>query len=58
MKKRTYRIVDLAMPADPRVKLKENEKKDTYLHLAREQKKLWKMKVIIIPNEIGTVTKE
>ena len=30
---------ELAVPADPRVKLKESEKKDTYLDLARELKK-------------------
>ena len=36
---RTCRIVDFTVPADPRVKLKESEKKDEYLDLAREQKK-------------------
>ena len=59
-KKRTYRIVDFAVQADHRVKLKESEKKDKYLDLARELKKLWNMKVMIIPIVIGahsTVTK-
>ena len=40
--------------------LKECEKKDKYLDLARELKKLWNMKVTIIPIVIGacgTVTK-
>ena len=37
-KKRTCRIVDFAFLADHRVKLKENEKKDKYLNLARELK--------------------
>ena len=37
--KRTCRIVDFAVPADHRVKLKENEKSDKYLDIAREQKK-------------------
>ena len=37
--KKTCRIVDVAVPADHRVKLKENEKKDKYLDLARELKK-------------------
>ena len=41
-KKRTCKIVDFAVPADPRVKLKGSEKKDKYLDLARELKKLWK----------------
>ena len=56
-KKRTCRIVDFAVPADHRTKLKECEKKDNYLDLARELKKLWNMQVTIIPTVIGTVTK-
>ena len=42
------------------IKLKEWEKKDKYLDLARELKKLWNRKVTIIPIVIGafgTVTK-
>ena len=31
---RTHRIVSFAVPAEHRVKLKENEKKDKYLDLA------------------------
>ena len=38
-KKRTCKFVDFALPADHRIKLKECEKKDEYLHLARELKK-------------------
>ena len=48
------------MPADHRIKLKESEKKDEYLDVARELKKLWNMKMTIIPIVIGafgTVTK-
>ena len=59
-KKRTCKIVDLAVPADHRIKQKECEKKDKYLDLARELKKLWNMQVTIIPIVIGafgTVTK-
>ena len=37
-KKRTCKIVDFAVPADHRIKLKECEKKDKYLDLARELK--------------------
>ena len=47
-------------PADNRIKLKECEKKDKYLDLARELKKLWNMQVIIIPiviSAFGIVTK-
>ena len=59
-KKRTCKIVDFAVPADHRIKLKESEKKDKYRDLAKELKKLWNMKVTIIPIVIGafgTVTK-
>ena len=59
-KKRTCRIVDFAVPAHHRVKLKENEKKDKYLDLAQELKKLRNMKVVVIPiviSALGTATK-
>ena len=61
-KKRTCWIVNFAIPSDERVKLKESKKRDKYLDLARElKKKLWNMKVIVIPIVIGvygTVTKQ
>ena len=38
-KKRICNIVDFAVPADHRIKLKECKKKDKYLGLARELKK-------------------
>ena len=53
-KERTCRIVDFAVPADYRIKIKENEKKDKFLGLASDLKKLWNMKVTIIPIMIGT----
>ena len=59
-KKKICTIVDFAVPADHRTKLKEYEKRDKYLDLARELKKLWSMKVTIIPivvGAFGTVTK-
>ena len=59
-KKRICKIVDFAVPADHRINLKESEKKDKYLDLARELKKLWNMKVTIVPiviGALGTVTK-
>ena len=52
--------MDFAVLGDHRVKLKECEKRDNYLDLARELKKLWNMKVTIISIVIGafgTVTK-
>ena len=59
-KKRNCKIVDFAVPADFRIKLKECERKDKYLNLARELKRLWNMWVTIVPIVIGafgTVTK-
>ena len=49
--------MNFAVPADHRIKLKEN-KKDENLNLARELKKLWKVTVIpIVIGALGTVTK-
>ena len=59
-KKRIRKIVVFAVPADHRINLKECAKKDTFLDLARELKKLWNMKVTIVPIVIGafgTITK-
>ena len=55
-KKVTNRIVDLAFPADQRVKLKESEEKTKYLDLARELKKLSYIKVTVIPIVIGALS--
>ena len=59
-KKRICKIVDFAVPADYRINLKESEKKDKYRDLARELKKLWNMKITIVPiviGALGTITK-
>ena len=59
-KTRICKIVDFAVPADHKTNLKESEKKDKYLDLAREIKKLWNMKVTIVPigiGALGTITK-
>ena len=60
-KKRTCQFINFAIPVDQqRVKLKENEKRDEYLDLARELKKQWNLKETVIPLVIGmfgTVTK-
>ena len=54
-KKRTCRIVVFVVPADLKVKLKESEKRDKYLDLARELKTLWNVKATVIPVVIGTL---
>ena len=41
--------MDFSISADHRVKVKENEKRDEYLDLARKlKKKLWNMKLMVI----------
>ena len=49
--------MDFAVPADSKVKLKESAKRYKYLHLAKElkKKKLWKMKMTVIPIVIGAL---
>ena len=52
--------MDFAVLADYRIKLKESEKKHKYLDLARGLKKLWNIKMTIIPiviDTFGMVTK-
>ena len=54
------KTVDFAVPADHRIKLKEGEKRNKFLDLARELKKLWNMRVtiiLIVIGAFGTVTK-
>ena len=47
--------MNFAVPANHRIKLKENEKKYKYLVLASELKKLWNIKVTIISLVIGAL---
>ena len=54
-KKRICKIVNFAVPTDLRINLKECEKKDKYLDLARELKKLGSMKITIVPIVIGVL---
>ena len=59
-KMRICKIVDFAVLAEHKINLKESEKKDKYVDLAREIKRLWNMKVTIVPiviGALGTVTK-
>ena len=54
-KKKTCHLVDFAVSADNQVKVKESEKIYKYLDLARELKKLWNMKVKVVPIVIGAL---
>ena len=59
-RKRTCRIVGFTVPADYRIKLKDNEKRNKQIGFARELKNQWKIKVTVLPIVIvcfGTVTK-
>ena len=59
-KKRICKIVDFAVPADHRINLKESERKDKYLDLARELTKLWSIRVTTVPiitGALSTITK-
>ena len=47
--------MDVAVLADHGVKLKEDEKRDKDVDLDRELKKLWNMKVTMIPIVIGAL---
>ena len=53
--------MDFGVPCDHRIKLKESEKKDKFLDLARElKKKMWNRKVKIIRimvDAFGTISK-
>ena len=52
--------MDFAVLADHRIKPKDCKKRDKYLEPARDLKKLWNIKVTIIPIIIGvfgTITK-
>ena len=53
-------IVDFAVQADHRVKIKENENRDKYLDLARGLKKGWDResnRILVVIGALGTVPK-
>ena len=47
-KKRTGHLVDFAVSANYKIKMKESEKINKYLDLAREMKQVWNMKVTMM----------
>ena len=47
--------MDFVVPVDYGVKIKENKKRNKYLDLTRELKKLWNVKVTVIPIVIDTL---
>ena len=52
-KKRTFCIVDFAILADVRVKIKEGEKRGKLLDLSREPRNQWNRKIMLKPFIIG-----
>ena len=53
---RRCHIVDVAVPGDKRVELKEQEKIEKYGDLRREIKKIWKLKYVgVIPIIVGAL---
>ena len=52
-KKRTCYIGNFAIPVDHLVKIKESEKRDKNFGLAREVRKLWNMRLTVIPIVTG-----
>ncbi|CAH3032949.1 unnamed protein product, partial [Porites evermanni] len=47
--KADQQIIDVAVPGDATVKLKEKEKIEKYQDLAKELRKLWKVKTRVVP---------
>ena len=56
-KKKACCIVDFVVLANHRWKIKVNEKRNKYLDLTWEQKKLWNVKLTMIPLVIGALRK-
>ena len=48
-------IIDFAISCETRVDDKKVEKIEKYLDLVRELKKVWNMKVIVVPLEVGAL---
>ena len=48
-------LIDIAVPGDSRVELKENENVQKYQDLARELRKLWQVKVKVVPVVVGAL---
>ena len=47
--------MNFGIPADHRIILKEGEKRNKYLDLTKELKKLWNLTVTVIPIVIGAL---
>ena len=54
-KKRSCKIIDVAVPGDRRIEKKEKDKIEKYQDLGRELQKIWNVKVKIIPLVVGSL---
>ena len=49
-------LIDIAVPGDKRIELKEQEKIDNYTELRQEVKKIWNLsQVVVVPVVIGAL---
>ena len=48
-------LIDVAIPADKHISVKEEEKLTKYQHLQIELERLWRKKTTVIPMEIGAL---
>ena len=52
-KEKICKIIDFAVPGDSRIEEKEKDKIEKYQDLGRELRKIWNVKVKIIPLVVG-----
>ena len=53
---RKSHLIDIAVPVDKRIELKEQEKIDNYSELSQEVKKTWNLsQIVVVPVVIGTL---
>ena len=53
--KKECQIIDLAIPGDQNIAIKEQEKNNKYQYLKIELHKIWNVKVVVIPVVIGAL---
>ncbi len=54
-KKKMCHLIDIPVPGDIRIALKETEKIQKYQDLARELRKIWQVKVKVVPMVVGAL---
>ena len=52
---RSCQIIDFAVPGDSRIEDKEKEKIEKYQDLARELRRIWNLRVKVIPLVVGSL---